>query len=156
LRSQFDQQPIEATAMILAAAAAHDATRDDGYRRTAEAAYGWFLGDNDCGLAVADTDTGGCRDGLSEDHVNENQGAESTLMWLTALETIRLLRTRAMAVVRFVSRTGHTRPGRAARDSITPSGRLQRAPAGHRSSPSTSFLITRELRVQPRRRTGRR
>ena len=100
VRSQFDQQPIEATALILAAAAAYEATQDAGYRRAAEAAYGWFLGDNDAGLAVADVARGGCHDGLSSDRVNVNQGAESTLMWLTALETMRVLRTRAMAVQR--------------------------------------------------------
>lgn len=96
-RSQFDQQPIEATAMILAAAAAYEATQDPGYIRSAEAAYAWFLGDNDAGLTVADVLTGGCHDGLSEHQVNANQGAESTLMWLTALETMRQLRTDAMA-----------------------------------------------------------
>ena len=97
-RSRFDQQPIEATALILAAAAAFEATEDAGYCRAAEAAYAWFLGDNESGLVVADVVTGGCCDGLSEDHVSGNQGAESTLMWLTALETMRQLRTLAMAV----------------------------------------------------------
>lgn len=95
-RSQFDQQPIEATAMILAAAVAYKTTQDGGYLRSAESAYAWFLGDNDAGLVLADVATGGCYDGLSEDHVNVNQGAESTLMWLTALETMRQLRTDAM------------------------------------------------------------
>ena len=95
-RNQFDQQPIEATAIILAAAAAYESTQDAGYRRSAEAAYAWFLGDNDVGLPVADVAIGGCGDGLSADHVSENQGAESTLMWLTAIETMRTLRTRAM------------------------------------------------------------
>ncbi|MGZ8800565.1 MAG: hypothetical protein ACXWXF_11445, partial [Aeromicrobium sp.] len=97
IRAYFDQQPIEATAMILAADAAYEITRDAGYIRAAEAAYGWFLGDNDTGQIVADVVTGGCHDGLAEDRVNGNQGAESTLMWLTALETMRQLRTRAMA-----------------------------------------------------------
>jgi hypothetical protein len=96
-RSHFDQQPIEAAAIIFAAQAAYEATQDRGYIRSAESAYAWFLGDNDAGLALADVATGGCCDGLSADHVNENQGAESTLMWLTALETMRQLRTRAMA-----------------------------------------------------------
>jgi uncharacterized protein YyaL (SSP411 family) len=105
-RGQFDQQPIEATAMILTAAAAYETTQDPGYLRSAEAAYAWFLGDNDAGLAVADVLTGGCHDGLSEDHVNVNQGAESTLMWLTALETMRQLRTDAMAARQTKSRGG--------------------------------------------------
>ncbi len=103
-RSRFEQQPIEATALILAAAAAFDVTEDAGYRRAAESAYAWFLGDNESGLVVADVATGGCHDGLCEDDVNQNQGAESTLMWLTAVETIRVLRSRAAAVR--VRRTG--------------------------------------------------
>lgn len=93
-RSPWDQQPIEATAVILACSTAFEVTRDPGYRRAAEATYAWFLGDNEAGLAVADVATGGCHDGLAEDHVNLNQGAESTLMWLTAAEAIRELRTR--------------------------------------------------------------
>ena len=52
--------------MILAAAAAYDVTRTRGYRRAAEAAYAWFLGDNDTGMPVADVvppaaATTGCR-----------------------------------------------------------------------------------------------
>lgn len=94
-RSRFDQQPIEATALILAADAAYDVTGDVGYRRAAESAYAWFLGDNEGGMVLADAATGGCRDGLEEDGVNQNQGAESTLMWLTAVETIRAMRSRA-------------------------------------------------------------
>lgn len=107
-RSQFDQQPIEATALILAAAAAYASTQDPGYIRSAEAAYAWFLGDNDAGLAVADTLTGGCHDGLSQDHVNVNQGAESTLMWLTAVEAMRQLRTDAMSARQAPSRGATT------------------------------------------------
>jgi hypothetical protein len=95
LRSRFDQQPIDATATILAAAAAFDITEDPGYRHAAEAAYAWFLGDNDAHLAVADVEVGACHDGLSEHEVNRNQGAESTLMWLIAVEAMRSLRVRS-------------------------------------------------------------
>jgi hypothetical protein len=98
VRSRFDQQPIEATALILAAEAAYDVTADVSYRRAAESAYAWFLGDNEGDMVVADMATGGCRDGLEEGHVNQNQGAESTLMWLTAVETIRAMRSHAAAV----------------------------------------------------------
>jgi hypothetical protein len=107
-QARFDQQPIEATAMILAAVAAYGVTQDPGYVRAAEAAYAWFLGDNDPGLCLADVATGGCRDGLAEDHVNPNQGAESTLMWLTALEQMRMLRTHAMASRQARARGGVT------------------------------------------------
>ena len=90
--AQFDQQPIDATAFLLAAEAAYVATAAERYRRMAEMAYGWFLGDNDTGVPVAIPATGGCHDGLTAGGVNRNQGAESTLMWNTALEHVRRLR----------------------------------------------------------------
>jgi hypothetical protein len=93
-RSQFDQQPIEATALLLAAEAAYDATRDPRYLEAMERAYGWFLGANDRGVRIADPARGACSDGLTATGVNTNEGAESTLMWLIAAERIRLMRSR--------------------------------------------------------------
>ena len=92
MRSQFDQQPIEATALLLAAEAALRVTGADRYRAAMERAYGWFLGANDLGLYVADPARGACCDGLEPGGVNQNEGAESTLMWLTAAEHIRAIR----------------------------------------------------------------
>ncbi len=37
------------------------------------------------GLPLLDASSGGCRDGLHHDRVNENQGAESTLAFQIAL-----------------------------------------------------------------------
>ena len=91
-RSQFDQQPIEAASMVAAAAAAFRATGRRRYLDAAEMAYGWFLGDNDLEVPLANPTSGGCCDGLTPWGPNENQGAESTLMWLTALEGMRALR----------------------------------------------------------------
>jgi hypothetical protein len=88
----FDQQPIDATATILAAEAAANATGEQRCRRAAERAYGWFLGDNDLGVPVAVPRTGGCHDGLSPAASTATR-AESTLMWLTALEHIRSMRS---------------------------------------------------------------
>lgn len=94
-RSRFDQQPIEATATLMACETAFEATSDPRYLDAAECAYGWFLGDNDGHRAVAEPANGGCHDGLGPLGVNANQGAESTLMWLMALEHMRGLRRRA-------------------------------------------------------------
>ena len=92
VRTRFDQQPIEATALLLAAEVAWKSTREEKYRDAAEAAYAWFLGGNDLGVSIADPQEGGCHDGLTPLGVNGNQGAESTLMWLTALEHMRGIR----------------------------------------------------------------
>ena len=98
-RARFDQQPIEATAMILAAEVALAQTGEPRYLDVIERAYAWFLGDNDVGLAMADPVAGGCFDGLEPAGVNRNQGAESTLMWLTALEHVREIRRATSAVL---------------------------------------------------------
>ncbi len=92
-RSQFDQQPIEATALLLAAESARAATNEARYGAAMEQAYAWFLGENDLGVLVADPKRGASCDGLTPHGVNTNQGAESTLMWLIALERIRMMRT---------------------------------------------------------------
>jgi hypothetical protein len=91
-RSKFDQQPIEATALLLAAEAAYEATGNPRYRAAMERAYGWFLGENDLGVAIAHPGRGAGGDGLTPKGRNKNEGAESTLMWLMAAEHIRALR----------------------------------------------------------------
>jgi hypothetical protein len=91
-RSTLDQQPIEATALLLAAEAAYEATSDTRYRIAMERSYAWFLGANDLSLEVVEPDRGGGFDGLTRRGVNTNQGAESTLMWLIAVEHIRSAR----------------------------------------------------------------
>ena len=90
--ARFDQQPMEAASLLAAAEAAFAATAEERFRHLAEMAYGWFLGDNDRSVPVAIPTTGGCHDGLTPDGANLNQGSESTLMWLTALEQLRRLR----------------------------------------------------------------
>ncbi len=91
-KARFDQQPIEATALLLAAESAYLVTDDGRYRTAMERAYAWFLGENDLGLDVADPERGASCDGLTPRGVNTNQGAESTLMWLIAAEHIRAIR----------------------------------------------------------------
>ncbi len=87
-KARFDQQPIEAQAMVEACIEAHGVTEDERWLAEARRCFEWFLGRNDLGLPLCDPVTGGCRDGLHRDRVNENQGAESTLVWLLALLTM--------------------------------------------------------------------
>jgi hypothetical protein len=84
-RAEFDQQPVEAQAMVSACLEAFRATRDHQWWREARRAYEWFLGRNDLGLPLHDPSTSGCRDGLHHNRVNENQGAESTLAFQISL-----------------------------------------------------------------------
>lgn len=84
-RADFDQQPVEAQAMVSACLEALRATKDMAWSREAKRAFEWFLGRNDLGLPLYDSTTGGCSDGLHRDRVNENQGAESSLAFHLAL-----------------------------------------------------------------------
>ena len=88
-RADFDQQPVEAQAMVSACLEAFRATRDATWQREAKRAFEWFLGRNDLGLSLYDSGSGGCADGLHSDRVNENQGAESTLAFQLALAEMR-------------------------------------------------------------------
>ena len=88
-KARFDQQPIEACAAVSACLQANRATGQSKWRKEAWSAFNWFLGDNDLQIALYDPTTGGCRDGLHPDRVNENQGAESTLSFLMALLEMR-------------------------------------------------------------------
>ena len=90
-RAQFDQQPLEACATVSACLGAFQATEDTIWLKEARLAFEWFLGSNDLGLELYDAKTGGCCDGLQEDRVNQNQGAESTLSFLLALGEMKLL-----------------------------------------------------------------
>jgi glycosyltransferase involved in cell wall biosynthesis len=84
-RARFDQQPVEAQAMVSASLEAYRITGAKRWRQEARRAFEWFLGRNDLHLSVYDPTTGGCRDGLHPDRPNENQGAESTLAFLQSL-----------------------------------------------------------------------
>lgn len=84
-RADFDQQPVEAQAMIAASHLAYRATRDRQWLTESKRAFEWFLGRNDLGLPLYDFATGGCGDGLHPDRVNHNQGAESTLAFHLSL-----------------------------------------------------------------------
>ena len=102
----FDQQPIEAQAMVAACCEAYHAVGDPRWLDHAWAAFDWFHGRNVLGTAVGDPRTGGCRDGLLEDRANENRGAESTLAYLTAIVDMRLLESSLAAAPPSASR-GH-------------------------------------------------
>ena len=90
-KARFDQQPVEAGGAVSACLEAYRATGDDRWLKEAWSAFNWFLGNNDLQIALYDPATGGCRDGLHPERVNENQGAESTLAFLMALVEMRSL-----------------------------------------------------------------
>ena len=88
-----DEQPLEALALVRAHARSWELTGDHWFRDRATHTHSWFNGRNRLGVAVADDD-GGCFDGLSAHGVNRNQGAESTLAYVSSALTVeRIHRT---------------------------------------------------------------
>jgi glycosyltransferase involved in cell wall biosynthesis len=90
-RARFDQQPVEANAMVEACVEAFNVTRDQTWFENAVMCFNWFLGHNDLNMPLYDPKTGGCRDGLMADGINQNQGAESSLAWLLSLMALQKL-----------------------------------------------------------------
>lgn len=94
-RAIYDQQPVEAAAMIDACAAAMRITGDQRWEREAWRAFAWFLGANSLNVSLVDERRGSCFDGLRPIGANQNQGAESTLAYLASVEAME----RAFGVV---------------------------------------------------------
>ncbi len=90
-RPAFDQQPIEAAAMADACTRALEVTGDARWLRGLRHAVAWFLGANDVGVAMFDPATGGGYDGLEAGGRNANQGAESTIAFLSTMQHARRL-----------------------------------------------------------------
>lgn len=88
-RARFDQQPVEASAMVSACLDARRITGDARWYASARRAFDWFLGQNELQKPLYQPASGACHDGLHIDRINANQGAESTLSFLLALFELR-------------------------------------------------------------------
>ena len=87
--------------MVSACVEAARITGDGHWKRRARQAFDWFIGQNQLQQSLYDATTGGCRDGLHPDRVNENQGAESTLSFQLAL--LEILSIEPVPAVRLVA-----------------------------------------------------
>ena len=74
-----DEQPLDASALVEAELAAFASTHDPEHGSRAQTAFDWFLGRNRLNRPLYDFATGGCSDGLGDETINGNEGAESTL-----------------------------------------------------------------------------
>ena len=80
----FGEQPVDVAYTILALNTFYEAFGEEDYRTKMDIAFDWFQGKNHLNQIVYNPKTGGCHDGVEEDHINLNQGAESTLSYLIA------------------------------------------------------------------------
>ena len=88
----FGEQPIDVAYTIMTLSKFYDEFRDEEYRRKMDIAFNWFLGNNRLHQIIYNPCTGGCYDGLEDNHVNLNQGAESTVSYLMARLTVEKYR----------------------------------------------------------------
>jgi hypothetical protein len=79
----YDQQPVDAAAMVLACLEAWKATEDDRYKTAADGWLRWYEGNN-LQRAVLLEEDGAVHDGLNANGVNPNCGAESGITYVLA------------------------------------------------------------------------
>ena len=88
IAAEHGEQPIDVAYTILALSKFYEVFRETKYLNKMKTAFTWFLGENHLHQIIYNPCTGGCFDGLEENHVNLNQGSESTLSYLMARLTI--------------------------------------------------------------------
>ena len=144
-RADFDQQPIEAHSMLSACLEAYRATSDAWGYEQAQRTFDWFLGWNDLGPELYSPNTGGCRDALHVDRVNQNQGAESTLAFLLSLAELpaHAKRGHRLQPARFVTPPSHEdryRPAQPRHPASRPLARAAPAVSSSERSPRRQNL----------------
>lgn len=93
-KAEFDQQPIEGPSMIDAYLVASQSqsthpVKAGKYDQLAILAWEWFTGKNAIKAPLYDPKTGSCADGLGDHEISLNEGAESTISAVLALQSIR-------------------------------------------------------------------
>jgi glycosyltransferase involved in cell wall biosynthesis len=82
------EQPIDVAYTVIALGKFYEAFQEESYLSKMHTAFDWFLGNNHLHQIIYNPCTGGCYDGLEENNVNLNQGAESTVSYLMARLTV--------------------------------------------------------------------
>jgi glycosyltransferase involved in cell wall biosynthesis len=85
---EFGEQPIDVAYTILALDHFYEVFGINEYLEKSRLAFSWFLGNNHLSRIIYNPCTGGCYDGLEREHINLNQGAESTVSYLLARMTL--------------------------------------------------------------------
>lgn len=81
---QYGEQPIDVAYTIHTLNSFYDAFGTPEYKHKMKTAFNWFLGKNHLNQIMYNPVSGGGYDGLEKENVNLNQGAESTVCYLTA------------------------------------------------------------------------
>ncbi|MRX38576.1 glycosyltransferase [Flavobacterium sp. LC2016-23] len=90
---EYGEQPIDVSYMIQTLNSFYNAFKNPEYKEQMKIAFNWFLGKNHLNQIMYNPVSGGGYDGLEKENVNLNQGAESTVCYLTArliMENLKL------------------------------------------------------------------
>ena len=80
----YGEQPIDVASTVMTLATFYKVFKENDYLLKQKKAFDWFLGHNHLHQILYNPATGGCYDGLEENNINLNQGAESTVCYLMA------------------------------------------------------------------------
>jgi len=82
--AKYGEQPIDVAGTVMALSTFYHFFHETEYIKKQEEAFSWFLGNNHLKQIIYNPATGGCYDGLEENNINLNQGAESSICYLMA------------------------------------------------------------------------
>lgn len=91
--NEYGEQPIDVSYTIQTLNSFYNAFGTPEYKNKMKIAFNWFLGKNHLNQIMYNPISGGGYDGLEKENVNLNQGAESTVCYLTArliMENLKL------------------------------------------------------------------
>ncbi|WP_094552202.1 glycosyltransferase [Petroclostridium xylanilyticum] len=80
----FDEQPLEACETTLMYLQAYEILKEKKYLEKARECFEWYHGKNSKNIKLIDRQSGGCYDGITDNGVNLNQGAESIISYCIA------------------------------------------------------------------------
>ncbi|OXB01894.1 glycosyltransferase [Flavobacterium pectinovorum] len=101
--AEYGEQPIDVSYMIQTLNSFYSAFKTPEYKRLMKIAFNWFLGKNHLNQIMYNPVSGGGYDGLEKENVNLNQGAESTVCYLTArliMENLKLSESKVIPLMK--------------------------------------------------------
>lgn len=100
---EYGEQPIDVSYIIQTLNSFYNAFGLPEYKHKMKRAFDWFLGKNHLNQIMYNPVSGGGYDGLEKENVNLNQGAESTVCYLTArliMENLKISDTKVIPLLK--------------------------------------------------------
>jgi glycosyltransferase involved in cell wall biosynthesis len=100
---EYGEQPIDVSYIIQTLNSFYNAFGTPEYKHKMKTAFNWFLGKNHLNQIMYNPVSGGGYDGLEKENVNLNQGAESSVCYLTArliMENLKVSDTKVIPLMK--------------------------------------------------------